>query len=140
MDIDPSDLMELFFMIDTDQSGTIDQAEFVNALSRWLQESKTASRFVKYNVMRTMNEQVDMRRIMEDQFKLQKDLQGILKCMSEQLSSSAGSSLDACELVAKADQAFKTLQSNIKEVKLNGQDGASRINGGPGGDFGTLCI
>ena len=35
MDIDEQDLEQLFQMIDRDQSGTIEVAEFIGPLSRW---------------------------------------------------------------------------------------------------------
>ena len=47
MDIDEHDLQLLFEMIDTDQSGTIEAAEFIGPLSRWAHDSKTAPRFIK---------------------------------------------------------------------------------------------
>jgi len=54
MDIDQADLEQLFHMLDEDHSGQIAPDEFMGALSRWLNESKTAGRFVKHNVMKTM--------------------------------------------------------------------------------------
>eukprot|EP00931_Biecheleriopsis_adriatica_P050563 TRINITY_DN29281_c0_g1_i1.p1 TRINITY_DN29281_c0_g1~~TRINITY_DN29281_c0_g1_i1.p1 ORF type:complete len:630 (+),score=90.84 TRINITY_DN29281_c0_g1_i1:56-1945(+) len=67
MDIDIADLEQLFHMLDCDSSGTISSDEFVTALSRWLVESKTATRFVKYNVMRSMDEQIQIRKLVETQ-------------------------------------------------------------------------
>eukprot|EP00930_Biecheleria_cincta_P100297 TRINITY_DN91930_c0_g1_i1.p1 TRINITY_DN91930_c0_g1~~TRINITY_DN91930_c0_g1_i1.p1 ORF type:complete len:679 (-),score=120.82 TRINITY_DN91930_c0_g1_i1:533-2422(-) len=57
MDIDSQDLEQLFYMLDSDQGGSIDPTEFNLALSRWLHESKTATRFVKFNVERVLQEQ-----------------------------------------------------------------------------------
>eukprot|EP00933_Yihiella_yeosuensis_P029733 TRINITY_DN23367_c0_g1_i1.p1 TRINITY_DN23367_c0_g1~~TRINITY_DN23367_c0_g1_i1.p1 ORF type:complete len:554 (-),score=74.56 TRINITY_DN23367_c0_g1_i1:181-1791(-) len=74
MDVDMQDLKQLFYMIDADKSGTVESDEFVNTLSRWLVESRTATRFVKYNVMRTMNEQFEMRKLMADLAVLQLQL------------------------------------------------------------------
>lgn len=54
MDIDETDLAHLFDMLDIDKSGTIDSDEFVTTLSRWRHESKTAARFVKYNILHSM--------------------------------------------------------------------------------------
>eukprot|EP00434_Breviolum_minutum_P006849 symbB.v1.2.006042.t1/scaffold339.1/size225540/6 len=51
MDIDENDLQQLFQMIDTDGSGTIESAEFIGPLSRWAHDSKTAPRFIKYNML-----------------------------------------------------------------------------------------
>ena len=42
---------QLFHMIDQDQSGTIEVAEFIGPLSRWAHDSKTAPRFIKYNMI-----------------------------------------------------------------------------------------
>jgi len=57
MDIDEMDLVQLFEMIDIDNSGSIEQNEFIRPLSRWVRDSKTAPRFIKYNMMRTMHKQ-----------------------------------------------------------------------------------
>eukprot|EP00930_Biecheleria_cincta_P045071 TRINITY_DN31063_c0_g1_i1.p1 TRINITY_DN31063_c0_g1~~TRINITY_DN31063_c0_g1_i1.p1 ORF type:complete len:658 (+),score=92.96 TRINITY_DN31063_c0_g1_i1:65-1975(+) len=50
MDIDQVDLEQLFYMLDTDNGGSIDPNEFMGALTRWVRESRTASRFIKYRV------------------------------------------------------------------------------------------
>ena len=42
MDIDEMDLVELFQMIDTDGSGTIEAPEFIKPLSRWVHEPRQA--------------------------------------------------------------------------------------------------
>eukprot|EP00438_Fugacium_kawagutii_P021032 Skav205790 [mRNA] locus=scaffold340:276883:277092:+ [translate_table: standard] len=34
-------------------SGSIEAAEFIAPLSRWVHESKTAPRFIKYNMLRS---------------------------------------------------------------------------------------
>ena len=51
-----NDLKQLFAMIDVKGTGLIDPEEFIQPLSRWVHESKTANRFVKYNVMRTIQQ------------------------------------------------------------------------------------
>lgn len=61
LDIDESDLKQLFNMLDNDGSGTISSSEFINALSRWMHDSKTAARFTKYNLMKNLEETEDMR-------------------------------------------------------------------------------
>ncbi|CAE8583576.1 unnamed protein product [Polarella glacialis] len=61
MDIDEGDLTQLFQMLDGDDSGTVEPEEFINAISRWMHDSKTANRFVKYIVMRTMIQQEELR-------------------------------------------------------------------------------
>ncbi|CAJ1405019.1 unnamed protein product [Effrenium voratum] len=60
MDIDESDLHQLFHMIDIDQSGTLQVSEFIGPLSRWAHDSKTAPRFIKYNLIQTMQMQEDL--------------------------------------------------------------------------------
>jgi len=60
MDIDEMDLVQLFEMIDIDNSGAIEQNEFIRPLSRWVRDSKTAPRFIKYNMMRTMHKQDEL--------------------------------------------------------------------------------
>lgn len=54
MDIDEVDLQQLFEMIDIEGQGHVNVMEFVTPLSRWVRDSKTAPRFVKYNMMRLM--------------------------------------------------------------------------------------
>lgn len=54
MDIDEADLQQLFEMIDSSGQGEIESAEFIAALSRWVHDSKTAPRFVKYNMLRSL--------------------------------------------------------------------------------------
>ena len=54
MDIDEVDLEQLFDMIDTEGMGHVSPKEFIGPLSRWVRDSKTAPRFVKYNLMRLM--------------------------------------------------------------------------------------
>ncbi|CAE7760301.1 SCN2A [Symbiodinium microadriaticum] len=54
MDIDEVDLQQLFEMIDIEGQGQVNVMEFVTPLSRWVRDSKTAPRFVKYNMMRLM--------------------------------------------------------------------------------------
>ncbi|CAE8610836.1 unnamed protein product [Polarella glacialis] len=66
MDIDEGDLTQLFQMLDGDDSGTVEPEEFINAISRWMHDSKTANRFVKYNVMGTMIQQEELRDLLVD--------------------------------------------------------------------------
>ena len=69
MDIDESDLQMLFEMIDVDGSGSIEVAEFIGPLSRWAHDSKTAPRFIKYNLMQSVKMQEDLYDMCEDCFK-----------------------------------------------------------------------
>ncbi|CAE8674162.1 unnamed protein product [Polarella glacialis] len=63
MDIDENDLVQMFEMIDCDGSGSVDSEEFITALNRWAYDSKTAARFVKYQLMRSIAEQAEMRQL-----------------------------------------------------------------------------
>eukprot|EP00931_Biecheleriopsis_adriatica_P017919 TRINITY_DN12698_c0_g1_i1.p1 TRINITY_DN12698_c0_g1~~TRINITY_DN12698_c0_g1_i1.p1 ORF type:complete len:621 (-),score=137.48 TRINITY_DN12698_c0_g1_i1:15-1877(-) len=54
MDIDREDLGQFFNMLDDTHAGVIEPDRFISALSRWVFESKTATRFVKYMMMRNM--------------------------------------------------------------------------------------
>ena len=58
MDIDESDLAMLFEMIDVDGSGAIEASEFIGPLSRWAHDSKTAPRFIKYNLMQACRDKI----------------------------------------------------------------------------------
>ncbi|OLP91436.1 hypothetical protein AK812_SmicGene26873 [Symbiodinium microadriaticum] len=60
MDIDEVDLQQMFEMIDADGSGAIEAAEFIAPLSRWVRDSKTAPRFIKYNLQQTMQTQEEL--------------------------------------------------------------------------------
>ena len=64
-----NDLQQLFQMIDLDQSGTIEVAEFIGPLSRWAHDSKTAPRFIKYNMLQTMHLQEDLYDLSVDCFR-----------------------------------------------------------------------
>ncbi|CAE8732551.1 unnamed protein product [Polarella glacialis] len=61
MDIDENDLVQMFEMIDGDGSGSVDPEEFINTLNRWANDSKTAARFVKYQMMRSIAEQEELK-------------------------------------------------------------------------------
>ncbi|CAE7198432.1 Scn11a [Symbiodinium natans] len=69
MDIDVQDLEQLFCMIDQDRSGTVEVSEFIGPLSRWAHDSKTAPRFIKYNLMQTMNLQEELHEIVLEGFR-----------------------------------------------------------------------
>ena len=43
--------------IDVDHSGEVSPDEFISPLSRWIHDSKTAPRFVKYNIDRSLHAQ-----------------------------------------------------------------------------------
>ena len=64
MDIDESDLRQLFDMIDSTGEGEIESSEFIAALS------KTAPRFVKYNVLRSLQMQEELYETVHEQFEM----------------------------------------------------------------------
>lgn len=68
MDIDEDDLRQLFDMIDTTGEGTIKADEFIAPLSRWVHDSKTAPRFIKYNLMRALEQQEELYIFCQDYF------------------------------------------------------------------------
>eukprot|EP00930_Biecheleria_cincta_P076654 TRINITY_DN63860_c0_g1_i1.p1 TRINITY_DN63860_c0_g1~~TRINITY_DN63860_c0_g1_i1.p1 ORF type:complete len:551 (+),score=109.67 TRINITY_DN63860_c0_g1_i1:54-1706(+) len=57
LDLDAADLEQLFYMLDADNSGTVDKEEFINTLSRWKEDSRTAARFVKHNMRQSLEQQ-----------------------------------------------------------------------------------
>ncbi|CAE7292238.1 TPC1 [Symbiodinium natans] len=78
MDIDEVDLQQFFDMIDLDGSGSIEADEFVIPLSRWVHDSKTAPRFIKYNLMRAMAQQDQLLKYSQKNFTdLFEQLQGL---------------------------------------------------------------
>jgi len=99
MDIDESDLIQLFEMIDSDGSGTVGPKEFITALSRWLHDSKTASRFVKYNVMRNLENQEAMRQEFQEKFtQMQGTLEIVLHAVQAAFSETGGRAVSATSL------------------------------------------
>ncbi|CAE8674089.1 unnamed protein product, partial [Polarella glacialis] len=60
MDIDEGDLVQMFEMLDGDGSGSVDPEEFINALNRWANHSKTAARFAKYQMMRSIVQHAEL--------------------------------------------------------------------------------
>ncbi|CAE7244974.1 dis3l2 [Symbiodinium sp. CCMP2592] len=60
MDIDQADLQMLFDMVDLNGDGMIQPTEFIGPLSRWARDSKTAPRFVKYNLMKMQAQQEEL--------------------------------------------------------------------------------
>jgi len=60
MDIDEADLEQLFEMIDVNGEGEIAAAEFITPLTRWVSDSKTAARFIKYNMLRSLGQQEEL--------------------------------------------------------------------------------
>jgi len=60
MDIDEADLQQLFEMIDVHGEGEIAPSEFIAPLTRWVHDSKTAPRFIKYNVLRSLHQQEEL--------------------------------------------------------------------------------
>jgi len=87
MDIDESDLQQLFLMIDVKGTGQVSPEEFIQPLSRWVHESKTANRFVKYNVMRTMHQNDELRAFTSAKF-------DVLSAQLQRIASSLGIPLE----------------------------------------------
>ncbi|CAJ1430762.1 unnamed protein product [Effrenium voratum] len=56
MDIDYTDLEQLFKMLDHNTDGTVDPEEFKKTLARWAFDSKTATRFVRYTLQQLMTD------------------------------------------------------------------------------------
>lgn len=83
MDIDQADLEQLFEMIDEDASGSIEKEEFIRPLSRWIHDSKTAPRFVKYNVDRVLHQQEEILKLNHQHFHI---LQARMDELAEQLA------------------------------------------------------
>ncbi|CAK9024595.1 Calcium-dependent protein kinase 1 (PbCDPK1) [Durusdinium trenchii] len=104
MDIDEHDLEQLFQMIDVDQSGTIEVAEFIGPLSRWAHDSKTAPRFIKYNMIQTMHLQEDLYELSVDCF--------------NQLASR----IDDLSLQIRGDPLFADLLNNTLELEAEPSD------------------
>lgn len=81
MDIDARDLKQLFVMVDEDNSGEIDQREFVEAMYRMRNaETKTTTKFVKYIVMKM---ELEMRKVNQEMGRLDRGLHRLLKQVGE---------------------------------------------------------
>lgn len=93
MDIDEADLQQLFLMLDEDKSGTIDPNEFVSTLNRWKYESKTAARFIKYQLLKNMQEQEETKQMLMAQMEvLFFRMETLARIVSERQGSSKSSS------------------------------------------------
>ncbi|CAJ1405569.1 unnamed protein product [Effrenium voratum] len=109
MDIDEIDLHQLFEMIDTDCSGFIEAPEFIRPLSRWVHDSKTAPRFIKYNMMRTMHQQDEMIKEQEDFRKfVQRQFHGVSQRIDD---------LASClpPLISRRVPAYDSWERNVTE-------------------------
>lgn len=60
------DLEQMFHMLDEDGGGSIDPDEFKLSLTRWMNDSKTANRFIKYNASKMVMEQGKMQMRFKD--------------------------------------------------------------------------
>jgi len=89
MDIDRNDLIQLFEMLDEDGGGSISPEEFVHALNRWIYDSKTATRFVKYNVMKLSEEQKSLADSIRNMSKkMERSMERMTKLSRKQASDS----------------------------------------------------
>eukprot|EP00913_Durusdinium_trenchii_P022022 g20694.t1 len=113
MDIDEHDLEQLFQMIDVDQSGTIEVAEFIGPLSRWAHDSKTAPRFIKYNMIQTMHLQEDLYELSVDCFN---QLASRIDDLSLQIRGVRG------QTVPSGDPLFADLLNNTLELEAEPSD------------------
>lgn len=116
MDIDEADLQQLFQMIDTDGSGTVERNEFIQPLSRWVHESKTAPRFIKYNLMRSLHEQEQMKEMNQYRFdQLNGHLQRPYKSVKRSLIVD-----DSPPPAPKPKDETETSKATSKSVKVTG--------------------
>lgn len=148
MDIDEMDLVQLFEMIDTDTSGAIEQNEFIRPLSRWVRDSKTAPRFIKYNMMRVMHkqdelqaEQIELQRCFQNHFaeihqridQLQSDLTGHPRNSEQRagkVGGMAGPSMDAdfvVEIVEQPRSSERVTLKRLSESQADVEDAMQRL-------------
>lgn len=116
MDIDKDDLEQLFIMLDQDRSGFISQDEFKGALSRWLQESKTASRFTKHNVQQTMARQDELMNFMQQRLD---QLERTFRSQSDLVSDAARSAV-LSELAQEGRESLESMAAPNLEAQLRG--------------------
>jgi len=83
MDIDEADLRQLFEMIDTTGEGSIEASQFIAPMTRWVHDSKTAPRFIKYNMLRTLHQQ-------EEFFNMSQDYLEALSCRMDLIAEKLG--------------------------------------------------
>ncbi|CAE7600348.1 TPC1 [Symbiodinium sp. CCMP2456] len=70
-------------------SGAVERDEFVQPLSRWVHESKTATRFIKYNVARALHENEELREHTNSKFEqLNTNINRIAVCLGVPLAES----------------------------------------------------
>lgn len=139
MDIDENDLQQLFQMIDVDQSGTIEVSEFIGPLSRWAHDSKTAPRFIKYNMLQTMHLQEDLydlsvdcfnqlaSRIDDLSFDMQLYKKGSALASDEDFPQHADLQTDEGQTIA--DKEGQDLQETKKHEELAPVDEAGSMSG-----------
>ncbi|CAE7594193.1 unnamed protein product [Symbiodinium natans] len=116
MDIDEVDLQQLFEMIDVNGEGSIEASDFIWPLSRWVHDSKTAPRFIKYNMLRTMEQQEELYLFAERQF--------------EQLSDSIGSLRMTLASSSKDPAAMSSIGPSMISEGVSEGEGALGTPGG----------
>lgn len=124
MDIDESDLQQLFMMIGVKGTGQVSPEEFIQPLSRWVHESKTANRFVKYNVMRTMHQNDELRAFTSAKF-------DALNLQIQRIASSLGLSMETPTLSRRNSRRQR------KTSKSNSSDGTEPKDSRRKGERGT---
>ncbi|CAK9092127.1 unnamed protein product [Durusdinium trenchii] len=133
MDIDEGDLRELFMMIDVDGNGTIEVEEFIRPLSRWVRDSKTAPRFIKYNMIRCIHQQEELQMAMDASYmelatRMEQISAEVQKVLELAASRAPGDDLDTLETVeqphaSRGFVSFKeaTSHSGRHHVTLRGE-------------------
>ncbi|CAE8697771.1 unnamed protein product [Polarella glacialis] len=119
MDIDDQDLEQLFRMLDHNQTGMVSPDDFINALSRWINESKTASRFVKYNLTKGFEQQEEFQHMLTERLDdFERRLFGTNESLSRSVSAGTGAE-ETCSGVAEAEgaQAADALQNATKALE-----------------------
>eukprot|EP00439_Symbiodinium_sp_Y106_P048641 s1061_g6.t1 len=134
MDIDEADLEQLFEMIDVNGEGEIAAAEFITPLTRWVSDSKTAARFIKYNMLRSLGQQEELYGLSRRCFEvLDNRVEAIMGMLME---TSPGQAFDADDIVEQphstrptslqplAEDAIKAAMDKLESYVLNATEAA----------------
>ena len=126
MDIDESDLLQLFEMIDVNGEGEIAAAEFIAPLTRWVHDSKTAPRFIKYNVLRSLTQQEELYELTKSYFDI---LDTRIQELSDSLARVAPGPMGILAQAAQAGLSSIGLQSlrSLMTEEMECADGAAEL-------------
>eukprot|EP00931_Biecheleriopsis_adriatica_P017921 TRINITY_DN12698_c0_g3_i1.p1 TRINITY_DN12698_c0_g3~~TRINITY_DN12698_c0_g3_i1.p1 ORF type:complete len:401 (-),score=110.36 TRINITY_DN12698_c0_g3_i1:65-1240(-) len=117
MDIDQEDLGQLFQMLDENGSGVIEPDRFIHALNRWVRESKTAGRFVKYMMMRNLTTNESFHETVAAKFKeVTQSLQALEQKQDILLKAEAEHQQSVAEKPVEED-VFGSLTTLMKKLK-----------------------